>query len=42
VRRGLASDLRAVAFAECGHLCQEERPDVVNEELLSFLEGWSG
>jgi haloacetate dehalogenase len=42
VWRGMAEDLRAVAIPECGHLCQEERPDVVNEELLSFLAGWNG
>ncbi|MGW1787864.1 alpha/beta fold hydrolase [Streptomyces tubercidicus] len=26
----------------CGHLCQEERPDVVNAELLEFLADWNG
>ncbi|MGW2412607.1 alpha/beta fold hydrolase [Streptomyces tubercidicus] len=25
----------------CGHLCQEERPDVVNAELLEFLADWA-
>jgi Predicted hydrolases or acyltransferases (alpha/beta hydrolase superfamily) len=42
VWRGMASDLRAVAIPECGHLCQEERPDVVNAELLAFLDSWNG
>ncbi|MET7992157.1 alpha/beta hydrolase [Amycolatopsis sp. NPDC005232] len=42
VWRDLAPDLRAVALPQCGHLCQEERPDLVNEELRSFLTGWLG
>lgn len=42
VWRGMASDLRAVAIPECGHLGQEERPDVVNAELLAFLDSWNG
>ncbi|MFF3515127.1 hypothetical protein [Streptomyces sp. NPDC002573] len=25
-----------------GHLCQEERPGVVNAELLDFLSDWNG
>ncbi|MFI5613209.1 alpha/beta fold hydrolase [Amycolatopsis sp. NPDC051903] len=37
VWRGMASDVRAVALPQCGHLCPEERPDLVNDELLSFL-----
>ncbi|MCY4136432.1 MAG: alpha/beta hydrolase [bacterium] len=36
----MADDLRTVEIPECGHLCQEERPDVVNAELLAFLDGW--
>jgi haloacetate dehalogenase len=42
VWRGMASDLRTVALPRCGHLCQEERPDLVNQELLSFLSQWKG
>jgi haloacetate dehalogenase len=42
VWRGMASNLRTVSIPQCGHLCQEERPDVVNAELLKFLEGWKG
>jgi haloacetate dehalogenase len=43
VWRGMVSgDLRTVGIPECGHLCQEERPDVVNAELLAFLENWNG
>ncbi|MEU5139432.1 hypothetical protein [Streptomyces sp. NPDC021139] len=42
VWKGMARDVRGVAIARCGHLCQEERPEVVNAELLAFLEGWNG
>ncbi|MCY3849713.1 MAG: alpha/beta hydrolase [Acidimicrobiaceae bacterium] len=38
----MADDLRTVALPRCGHLCQEERADLVNPELLSFLDGWNG
>ena len=40
--RRMAKNLRAVPIPECGHLCQEERPDIVNEELAAFLIGWRG
>jgi haloacetate dehalogenase len=39
---GMAKNLRTVAIPECGHLCQEERPDVVNAELATFLANWRG
>ncbi len=42
VWKSMADDLRTVAIPECGHLCQEERPDIVNAELLAFLDGWKG
>lgn len=42
VWRGMATDLTAIPVPECGHLCQEEKPDVINAELLTFLSGWSG
>lgn len=42
VWRRMAEDVRGRGIPQCGHLCQEERPDVVNEELLSFLKGWAG
>ncbi|MGI3779835.1 MAG: alpha/beta fold hydrolase [Janthinobacterium lividum] len=42
VWRGMAHDVRAVAVPRCGHLVHEERPDVVNDELLRFLEPWKG
>lgn len=40
VWRGMASDLRTVALPDCGHLCPEERPDLVNAALLDFLADW--
>ncbi|WP_253191368.1 alpha/beta hydrolase [Streptomyces sp. M1013] len=40
--RSAAPDVRGVAIPRCGHLCQEERAEVVNAELLAFLEGWNG
>jgi haloacetate dehalogenase len=42
VWRGMAKDVTAIPIPECGHLCQEERPDFVNAELLKFLAGWNG
>jgi haloacetate dehalogenase len=42
VWKGLAHNLRGVPIPQCGHLCQEERPEVVNAELLGFLDGWTG
>ena len=42
VWKGMARDVRGVAIPNCGHLPQEEQPEVVNAELLRFLEGWSG
>jgi haloacetate dehalogenase len=42
VWRGMAEDVRGLGIPQCGHLCQEERPDIVNEELLRFLKDWTG
>lgn len=42
VWKGMAHDLRGAAIPRCGHLPQEEQPALVNEQLLSFLEGWEG
>jgi pimeloyl-ACP methyl ester carboxylesterase len=42
VWKGLARDVRGLAIPECGHLCQEEQPAVVNRELVQFLDGWAG
>jgi haloacetate dehalogenase len=38
----MASDLKAVAIDQCGHLPQEERPEEVNRLLLDFLAPWKG
>ncbi|MBA2465749.1 MAG: alpha/beta hydrolase, partial [Nocardioidaceae bacterium] len=38
----MGTDVRTVSIPQCGHLCQEERPDVVNQELLAFLASWRG
>ncbi len=42
VWKTVAANVRGVAIPECGHLCQEERPDVVNHELAGFLADWKG
>jgi haloacetate dehalogenase len=39
---GMATHLRAEPIAHCGHLPQEEQPDLVNALLLDFLEAWEG
>lgn len=36
----MASDLRTFAVPQAGHLVQEEQPQVVNQLLLDFLDGW--
>jgi haloacetate dehalogenase len=38
----MASNLTTHAIPQCGHLPQEERPDVVNRLLVEFLETWKG
>ena len=38
----MATELRTYAIPHCGHLPQEEQPDVVNGMLLDFLKGWGG
>jgi len=40
--QSMGTDVRTVSIPQCGHLCQEERPDVVNQELLAFLASWRG
>ena len=37
----MAADLRTHAIPQCGHLPQEEQPEIVNRLLLDFLEGWT-
>lgn len=38
----MASDLRTFAVPQAGHLPQEEQPEIVNAQLLAFLDGWQG
>ena len=38
----MASQMSFVSIPKCGHLPHEEKPDIVNRELLRFLEPWSG
>ncbi|WP_370113001.1 alpha/beta fold hydrolase [Bradyrhizobium sp. USDA 329] len=38
----MAENLTVAPIERCGHLPQEEQPDIVNKLLLNFLEGWSG
>jgi len=38
----MASDLRTFAVPQAGHLPQEEQPEIVNAQLLDFLQGWKG
>jgi pimeloyl-ACP methyl ester carboxylesterase len=39
--RAMARDFRGMGIAQCGHLPHEEQPEIVNRELLRFLDGWS-
>lgn len=36
----MADNLVTHAIPKCGHLPQEEQPEIVNELLLRFLDGW--
>lgn len=38
----MADNLRVNAIPHCGHLPQEEQPEIVNGLLLDFLDGWRG
>jgi len=38
----MADDLVTAAIPHCGHLPQEEQPEIVNGLLRDFLEGWAG
>ena len=38
----MAENLSAAPIRNCGHLPQEEQPEVVNKLLLDFLRGWNG
>jgi haloacetate dehalogenase len=37
----MASNLVTHAIPQCGHLPQEEQPEVVTRLLVDFLENWS-
>jgi haloacetate dehalogenase len=38
----MAENLTVAPIERCGHLPQEEQPDIVNKLLLDFLEDWNG
>ncbi len=38
----MTKDVEFVSIPQCGHLPHEERPNVVNDALLKFLEPWRG
>ncbi len=42
VWRCMATDIRTSAIAQAGHLPQEEQPEIVNAQLLDFLQSWKG
>jgi haloacetate dehalogenase len=37
-----SNSLEFLSLPECGHLPHEERPDLVNQALLTFLAPWKG
>ena len=42
IRRKMAKHVSFVSVAQCGYLPHEEKPEVMNRELLRFLESWRG
>jgi haloacetate dehalogenase len=38
----MADNLHVYEIPRCGHLPQEEQPEIVNRLLLNFLDGWNG
>lgn len=42
VWREMAQNLEFVSIPKCGHLPHEEKPEIVTQELLRFLEPWKG
>jgi haloacetate dehalogenase len=38
----MSENLRTAEIQQCGHLPQEEQPEIVNKLLTDFLDGWSG
>jgi pimeloyl-ACP methyl ester carboxylesterase len=42
VWKSMAKNIRGIAIPNCGHLPAEEQPEIVNKELIAFLDGWKG
>lgn len=42
VWRVMGPELHTVPIPQCGYLCHEDLPDVVNRELLAFRADWRG
>ena len=42
VWKTMGTNVTGCAIPEAGHLPQEEQPERVNLEILSFLQGWDG
>ena len=42
VWKSMAHEVQGLAIPECGHLPQEEQPEIVNQALLEFLNTWQG
>jgi len=42
VWKEMASNLKTYSIPQCGHLPQEEQPEIVNKLLIDFLNGWQG
>jgi haloacetate dehalogenase len=38
----MATTLKTFAVPQCGHVPQEEQPEITNKLLAEFLEGWTG
>jgi pimeloyl-ACP methyl ester carboxylesterase len=38
----MAHNVQTVSIPQCRHLPHEEQPDIVNQALLQFLDGWNG
>jgi len=38
----MAENLKTAELPQCGHLPQEEQPEIVNRLLMDFLDGWAG
>jgi len=38
----MATNVRTLSIPQCGHLPHEERPDIVNQAILDFLQDWKG